>query len=111
MLAPGRRVLCGDIIARLEAFETTVLIGRGVAREDALLIATQAGDVCWEASSSRLWVNSTARRYAPFSGEAVIGIVKESLTEEYRLDVGASTLATLPVLAFDGATKRNRPQK
>ena len=106
----GRRVLSGDLIARLEAFEGTVVLGRGVAREDALLIATQAGHVRWEPASRRLWVDSTAKRYAPLSGDAVICIVRESLTEEYRLDVGASSLATLPVLAFDGATKRNRPQ-
>ena len=106
----GRRVLSGDLIARLEAFEGTVVLGRGVAREDALLIATQAGHVRWEPASRRLWVDSTAKRYAPLSGDAVICIVQESLTEEYRLDVGASSLATLPVLAFDGATKRNRPQ-
>ena len=30
--------------------------------------------------------------------------------DEYRVDIGSSAYASLPTLAFNGATKRNRPR-
>lgn len=39
----------------------------------------------------------------------MIGIVRERLGESYRVDIGSSQPATLSALAFEGATKRNRP--
>ena len=49
------------------------------------------------------------RRYVPALGDHVIGIVDAKHVDDYRLNIGAASGATLPVLAFDGATKRNRP--
>lgn len=39
----------------------------------------------------------------------VIGVVTQRLGEQYRVDIGAAFPATLNALAFEGATKRNRP--
>lgn len=41
--------------------------------------------------------------------EAVIGIIVEKHGENYVVDIGAPFSASLPVLAFEGATRRNRP--
>ena len=41
--------------------------------------------------------------------ESVIGVVRERAGESYRVDIGTSQPATLSMLAFEGATKRNRP--
>ena len=56
-----------------------------------------------------LWVESDLKRYWPGLGDHVIGIVTDKGAEDYKLDIGASSKALLPVLAFDGASKRNRP--
>mmetsp|Transcript_19164 Transcript_19164/g.64202 ORF Transcript_19164/g.64202 Transcript_19164/m.64202 type:complete len:186 (-) Transcript_19164:418-975(-) len=45
----------------------------------------------------------------PVLGDQVLGVVVDKLSDEYRVDVGGPTTANLPVLAFDGATARNRP--
>ncbi len=41
--------------------------------------------------------------------DMVIGIVVDKHTEGYKLDIRSHFPAVLPALAFEGATKRNRP--
>ena len=105
----NRGVFPGDLLQAVSAFQT-VLIGPGVAREAEDLVATRAGILRWDAEHHRLWVENDQKRYIPALGDHVIGIVTDKNGEEYRLDVGAAAPASLPILAFDGASKRNRPQ-
>lgn len=41
--------------------------------------------------------------------ESVIGAILEKHRENYVVDIGGPFNAALPVLAFEGATRRNRP--
>lgn len=52
-----------------------------------------------------LWSN----RYIPAIEESVIGIITEKYGENFAVDIGGPFTASLPVLAFEGATRRNRP--
>lgn len=45
----------------------------------------------------------------PVNGERVVGTVVSKSGFVCRVDIGANDLATLSLLAFEGATKRNRP--
>jgi len=58
----------------------------------------------------RLWVETTHKRYVPAVGDTVVGVVLERRSEAYRVDVGGATAAFLPLLAFDGASRRNKPE-
>lgn len=58
--------------------------------------------------SSSFWVNTQHKRYVPSEGEKVIGVILRT-GRVYRVDIGASQSASLPELAFEGATKRNKP--
>ena len=44
----------------------------------------------------------------PAVEDAVIGIIVDRHADGYKVDIGAAQLASLPALAFEGATKRNR---
>ncbi|EJU03124.1 hypothetical protein DACRYDRAFT_21427 [Dacryopinax primogenitus] len=55
------------------------------------------------------WVETESRRYIPAPQESVIGVIVHRSAEAYRVDLGSAHLATLDALAFEGATKRNRP--
>ena len=118
----GRSVFPGDVLVALSFFDDApdeqsekeqqqapVTLGSGVLRDGGNLRATTIGLVRWDGVARRLWVEGAPRRYVPARGDHVIGIVVEKHAEEYRLHVGAAAPASLPVLAFDGATKRNRP--
>lgn len=48
-------------------------------------------------------------QYVPVKGDHVIGIVTAKAGDLFKLDVGGSEQASLSYLAFEGATKRNRP--
>lgn len=48
-------------------------------------------------------------QYVPAKGEAVIGIVTTKSGDVFKVDFGGSEQASLSYLAFEGATKRNRP--
>lgn len=39
----------------------------------------------------------------------VIGIVREKHADNFKVDIGAASLASLSILGFEGATKKNRP--
>ena len=38
----------------------------------------------------------------------MLGVVTKASARQYRVDIGGSIAATLPELAFEGATKRNK---
>ena len=46
---------------------------------------------------------------SPMTGDLVVGIVVETHGENFSVDVGGPQLALLPILDFNGATRRNRP--
>lgn len=48
-------------------------------------------------------------QYVPAAQESVIGVVVARSGENWRVDIGSAHMAILDGLAFEGATKRNRP--
>ncbi|CAG8749891.1 1949_t:CDS:2, partial [Racocetra fulgida] len=47
--------------------------------------------------------------YIPETGESVVGRISGKGSEFYRVDIGSAHQAILPFLAFENATKKNRP--
>lgn len=60
-------------------------------------------DACWEL------IPCLCPQYVPVKGDTVIGIVTLKSGDVFKVDFGGSELASLSYLAFEGATKRNRP--
>lgn len=54
-------------------------------------------------------LNTSVIRYVPNRGDIVVGIVTQKSGDIYKVDIAASEQATLSYLAFEGATKKNRP--
>jgi len=73
------------------------------------VIATRAGELHHSANRSKWWIESNSRRYVPAAQEAVIGVVTQKIGEGYRVDIGSAHYASLDGLAFEAATKRNKP--
>jgi len=58
----------------------------------------------------RVWrILLTAGQYVPAAQESVIGVISQRQGEGYRVDIGSAHMASLDGLAFEGATKRNKP--
>ncbi|CAL1712870.1 unnamed protein product [Somion occarium] len=77
--------------------------------QDGFIISTRAGELKHSANNSKWWIESNSRRYIPASQESVVGVVIARSGENWRVDIGSAHAANLDGLAFEGATKRNRP--
>jgi len=75
----------------------------------APVIATRSGVLNHSANKSKWWVEGNSRRYVPAPQESVIGVITGRSGEGWRVDIGSAHPASLDGLAFEGATKRNKP--
>jgi len=78
-------------------------------KDKPFIIGTKAGELKQSANGSKWWVDNNSRRYVPAPQESVVGVVTQRLGESYRVDIGSAHYATLDALAFEGATKRSKP--
>uniref|UniRef100_A0A8C7A023 Exosome complex component RRP40 n=1 Tax=Nothoprocta perdicaria TaxID=30464 RepID=A0A8C7A023_NOTPE len=83
-----------------------LLCGPGLRRSDAGLVVTKCGLLRHRPAGGG---GGGAFWYVPVKGDHVIGIVTAKTGDLFKVDVGGSELASLSYLAFEGATKRNRP--
>jgi exosome complex component RRP40 len=103
-------VLPGDDVTALVAFAPPPLrLGAGLFVSGVRVRASRAGVLAFIAPA-RFFVLSSTTRYAAAVGDAVVGIVRERAgADGYRVRLGGAALGALPALAFDGATRRNKP--
>lgn len=109
----GELILPGDHLASLTerrgSKRAVVRIGGGITQRKDSLLSSKAGYARHEPRRNKLWVENNQRRYEAAEGDMIIGIVQEKYSEEYRLEINGSDSAMLPGLAFEGATKKNKP--
>lgn len=86
-----------------------VRLGAGVTQRGPSLLSTKAGKMCFDGRRNKMWIENNQKRYVPALEDMVIGVVQERHSDELRLDINGTDTATLPALAFEGATKKNRP--
>ncbi|KAI3351383.1 hypothetical protein L3Q82_020204 [Scortum barcoo] len=85
-----------------------VVCGPGLRRSGDRLLVCKSG-VLRHKEPNTFWMDSQQRRYVPAKGESIIGIVTVKSGDVFKVDFGGSEQASLSYLAFEGATKRNRP--
>lgn len=106
----GDVMMPGDIAedARLVSKSKKVILGPGLRKQGDTVVACKAGILKSKAPNT-FWIDSYQKRYIPARGETVIGIVVQKAGDIFRVDIGASDTACLSYQAFEGATKKNRP--
>ncbi|EOY20708.1 PNAS-3 related isoform 5 [Theobroma cacao] len=71
------------------------------------------GDVVLDLSSmtnQTIMLGGGLRQYTPCVEDTVLGIVVDSKADNFLIDIKGPVLAFLPVLAFEGGTRRNIPK-
>ncbi|KAI9760350.1 MAG: SM-like, degradation of cytoplasmic mRNAs and positively regulates transcription initiation [Chaenotheca gracillima] len=72
---------------------------------------TTAGELCVDHKKNAVWIDSNGGRYVPTQGDTILATVHHSSTDFYSCAITPHTAyALLPQLAFEGATKKTRPQ-
>lgn len=98
-------VFPGDVVA---AVDVKARLGPGLLQHGDTIVSTKCG-VLRRPLPNYLFVEHSQKRYVPAVEDMVIGTVLERHAESYKIDLGAAHAAVLPALAFEGATKKNRP--
>ncbi|KAG6548367.1 hypothetical protein Mapa_010146 [Marchantia paleacea] len=98
----------GDVVLDLTKAGKVVRLGGGLRQDGDSIVVTRAGRLR-HTKPNKYWVEGSQKRYVPNLEDGVIGIVTDRRFEAFSLDIGAPTFATLPILAFEGATRRNAP--
>ncbi|CAI4222194.1 unnamed protein product [Auanema sp. JU1783] len=84
-----------------------ICLGNGIEKRGDMFVTCQPGLL--RCDDNKTWVSVHSKRYIPFKGDRVIGIVTNKLGDFFKVDIGYSDLALINFLSFEGATKRNRP--
>lgn len=107
-------VFPGDLLNSIDPRTTKNLHpSTGLYRPDqeGSFIATRAGSLENNPRKKVAWIDAPRARYIPRVGDLVIAQVQRSSTDFYHLNLSSySPQAVLPQLAFEGASKKTRPQ-
>ncbi|KAF2034433.1 exosome complex exonuclease-like protein Rrp40 [Setomelanomma holmii] len=90
----------------------TLKLGPGLRHiPPSTVVATVAGALVTDSKKNAASVEYNSGRYLPFPGDLVIATVNSSAAENFNCFLTPHMPpATLPHLAFEGATKKTRPQ-
>lgn len=106
-LLPGDNVIL-PLAPATAAKKSKIILGPGLRHVNDKVIACRAG-ILKQKATNTFWVDSFQKRYIPSKGETVIGLIVQKAGDIFRVDIDASEPAALSYLAFEGATKKNRP--
>uniref|UniRef100_A0A672KSN8 Ribosomal RNA-processing protein 40 n=1 Tax=Sinocyclocheilus grahami TaxID=75366 RepID=A0A672KSN8_SINGR len=106
----GEVLLPGDVFSfRLpESGDGSIKTGPGLRRNGEEVQVYKSG-ILRHKQPNMYWIDSQQRRVRVLDSHHVIGIVTAKSGDIFKVDVGGSEQASLSYLAFEGATKRNRP--
>ncbi|KAK9278872.1 hypothetical protein L1049_028451 [Liquidambar formosana] len=103
-------VVPGDVVLDLSTMANqTVKLGGGLRQDCDAISVTKAGKLR-VSKPNKYWVESSQKRYVPCVEDTVLGIVVDSKADNFLVDIKGPALAFLPVLAFEGGTRRNIPK-
>ncbi|XVF60122.1 hypothetical protein PTKIN_Ptkin08bG0018300 [Pterospermum kingtungense] len=103
-------VVPGDLVLDLSSMTNqTIKLGGGLRQDCDAISAMKAGTFRFT-KPNKYWVESSQKRYVPCVEDTVLGIVVDSKADNFLIDIKGSALAFLPVLAFEGGTRRNIPK-
>jgi len=108
LLRVNEFVLPGNVMGRISPKSDHLRLGLGLTQSKENIIATKAGILRFQPPNF-YWIENNQIRYVPSVDDTIIGIITEKHPDNYKVDIGSASPATLGTLAFDGASKKNKP--
>lgn len=100
----------GDTVLDLTRFNNqTLRLGGGLYQDCDNVTVTKVGRLRYT-KPNKYWVEGSQKRYTPAVEDKIIGIVVDSKPDNFLVDTKSPMLAFLPVLAFEGGTRKNIPK-
>ncbi|KZV56559.1 protein binding protein [Dorcoceras hygrometricum] len=105
-----QQVFPGDVVLDLSNLTNqTIKLGGGL-RQDGDVISVMKAGILRFTKPNKYWIESSNKRYIPSVGDDILGIVVDTKADNFLVDIKGPTVAYLPVLAFEGGTRRNIPK-
>ncbi|CAA6665389.1 unnamed protein product [Spirodela intermedia] len=105
-----KMVVPGDVILDLSKMTNqTIKLGSGLCQDGDTIRVIKAGRLRFS-KPNKYWIENSQKRYIPSAGDTILGIVADCRPDNFLVDIKGPTLAYLPVLAFEGGTRRNIPK-
>ncbi|KAJ8921699.1 hypothetical protein NQ315_010609 [Exocentrus adspersus] len=107
----GEYVYPGDVVKNVKSIKGITIIGPGLRQNEEnpnTLCISQAGKLCFREPNT-YWIEGKRHRYIPKKGDLVLGVVAKKAGDSLKVDIGSAEFAALPMLAFEGATKKQKP--
>lgn len=104
-------VLPGQILQEVTSSKGVTLLGPGLRQHDEqrnTICVTQPGIIRYTAPNT-YWIEGHQRHYVPKKGDLVVGVVIKKTGDSLKVDIGSAEFASLSMLAFEGATKKQKP--
>ncbi|KAI4196559.1 MAG: hypothetical protein LQ350_006491 [Teloschistes chrysophthalmus] len=111
LVMPGE-VLSEDILPVPANSSVSLKLGPGLRHTPPSTVTTTfAGLLSIDRKKNAIWVENNTGKYIPVPNDVVIATVHHSSTDYFHCSLSPYTsLALLPHLAFESATKKTRPQ-
>mmetsp|Transcript_8699 Transcript_8699/g.11465 ORF Transcript_8699/g.11465 Transcript_8699/m.11465 type:complete len:272 (+) Transcript_8699:188-1003(+) len=97
-----------DVTAAVTRRSRKIRLGDGLLQQGQKVVSSRAGSLRYRPPNI-YWVDSNHKRYIPKAEDRVIGIIEARSGDYYRVNIFGSSSALLPILAFEGATKKHKP--
>jgi exosome complex component RRP40 len=102
-------VIAGENLShRIKSQSQTVKYSIGLSKCNNDIYSTSCGYLNFK--SSVYWVDYPRRHYYPSVGDQIVGIIDDKGSDYYRVNIFCGSSCMLSRLAFEGATKRNKPE-
>merc|ERR1712071_25996 len=104
--------LPGETVSLTKEDESSIdkiYLGPGLRKYGKEILVSKPGVMQKKKNPTTYWIDCHQKRYVPIRGDNVIGIVVNKLGDYFKVQIGSSEEASLSSLAFQGATKKNKP--
>ena len=105
------KLLPGDNVTSIvtNQFVKGIILGRGLIEKSNEVYAVNTGTLQYSPPST-YWIDSNSKIYIPNLGDQIVGIIEDKGSDFYKVNIFSGSIAMLPRLAFEGASKRNKPE-
>jgi len=86
-----------------------IYLGPGLRKYGKEILVSKPGVLRKKKNPTTYWIDCHQKRYVPTRGDNVIGVVVNKLGDYFKVQIGSSEEASLSSIAFQGATKKNKP--
>ena len=111
MLLPGEAI-SSDLLPQSATSKAPLKIGPGLRHIwPSDIVTTHSGSLSIDRKKNAIWIENNEGRYLPNAPDLVIATVSRTATDYFYCVITPHTgQALLPHLAFEGVTKKSRPQ-